>query len=176
MPASSQSVCRLCTDVVPTLRGRCVDVVQTLCAPTVCQVLIVCRCCVDVVRSTHEMCADVVWTLCGRFEVKRPTSRFCRYFFIPYIEGPYFASVASYTSYRVLVSRHILQMEAFSFDIFCTLHCYSVKFEKFSIKNRQMPLAHFSRIGGYGNRTPDLLHGRPEYVPLHHQPIMYASL
>ena len=59
---------------------------------------------------------------------------FCRYFFIPYIEGPYFASVASYTSYRVLVSRHILQMEAFWFDIFCTLHCYSVKFEKFSIK------------------------------------------
>ena len=65
---------------------------------------------------------------------------FCRYFFIPYIEGPYFASVASYTSYRVLVSRHILQMEAFWFDIFCTLHCYSVKFEKFSIKKiRQHP-------------------------------------
>ena len=34
-----------------------------------------------------------------------------------------------------------------------------------------MPLAHFSRIGGYGNRTPYLLHGRPEYVPLHHQPL-----
>ena len=33
-----------------------------------------------------------------------------------------------------------------------------------------MPLAHSSRIGGYGNQTPDLLHGRPEYVPLHHQP------
>ena len=47
-----------------------------LCAPTVCQVLIMCRCCVDVVRSTHdhEMCADVVWTLCGLFVVKRPTS------------------------------------------------------------------------------------------------------
>ena len=74
VPASSQSVCRLCMDVVPTLRGRCMDVVRTLCAPTVCQVLIVCRCCVDVVRSTHEMCADVVWTLCGRFVVKRPTS------------------------------------------------------------------------------------------------------
>ena len=25
----------------------------------------------------------------------------------------------------------------------------------------------FSRIGGYGNRTPNLLHGRLEYVPLH---------
>ena len=36
--------------------------------------------------------------------------------------------------------------------------------------HRQMPLAHFSRIGRYGNWTPDLLHGRPEYVPLHHQP------
>ena len=38
-----------------------------------------------------------------------------------------------------------------------------------------MPLAHFSRIGGYGNQTPDLLHGRPEYVPLHHQPINLIS-
>ena len=34
-----------------------------------------------------------------------------------------------------------------------------------------MPLAHFSRIGGYGNQTPDLLHGWPEFVPLHHQAI-----
>ena len=33
--------------------------------------------------------------------------------------------------------------------------------------HRQMPLAHFSRIGGYGHQTPDLLHGKPEYVPLH---------
>ena len=38
--------------------------------------------------------------------------------------------------------------------------------------HRQMPLAHFSKIGGYGNRTPDLLHWRPEYAPLHHQPLM----
>ena len=35
-----------------------------------------------------------------------------------------------------------------------------------------MPLTHFSRIGRYGNRTPDLLHGRPEYEPIHHQPIV----
>ena len=36
--------------------------------------------------------------------------------------------------------------------------------------------AHFSRIGGYGNQTPDLPHGRPEYVPLHHQPICLATM
>ena len=41
--------------------------------------------------------------------------------------------------------------------------------------HRQMPLAHFSRIGGYGNRTPDLLHGKPEDVPLHHQPYYLFS-
>ena len=39
-----------------------------------------------------------------------------------------------------------------------------------------MPLAHFSRIGGNGNRTPDLLHGRPEYVPIHHQPTICKNL
>ena len=34
-----------------------------------------------------------------------------------------------------------------------------------------MPLAHFSRVGRSGNRTPDLLRSRPERIPLHHQPI-----
>ena len=37
-----------------------------------------------------------------------------------------------------------------------------------------MLLAHFSRIGGYGNQTPDLLHARPENVPSHHQPIIIS--
>ena len=60
MPTSSQSVCRLCTNVVPTLFERCVDVVRTLCAPTVCQVLIVCQCCVDVVQSADVVCANGV--------------------------------------------------------------------------------------------------------------------
>ena len=43
--------------------------------------------------------------------------------------------------------------------------------EEGCILHRQMPLAHLSRIGGYGNWTPDLPHGRPEYIPQHHQPI-----
>ena len=32
------------------------------------------------------------------------------------------------------------------------------------------PLAHFSRTGGYGNRTPGLLRRKPRKKPLHHQP------
>ena len=31
-----------------------------------------------------------------------------------------------------------------------------------------MPLAHFSKVGGSGIWTPDLLRGRPERIPLHH--------
>ena len=34
-----------------------------------------------------------------------------------------------------------------------------------------MPLAHFSKVGGSGIWTPDLLRGRPERIPLHHQPM-----
>ena len=34
------------------------------------------------------------------------------------------------------------------------------------------PLAHFSRTGGYGNRTPDLLRRKPREKPLHHQPLV----
>ena len=34
-----------------------------------------------------------------------------------------------------------------------------------------MPLEHFSRVDGSGNWTPNLLHTRPEKIPLHHRPI-----
>ena len=41
--------------------------VWTLCAPTVCQVLIVSQCCMDVVRSIDEMYAYVVQTAICKF-------------------------------------------------------------------------------------------------------------
>ena len=36
------------------------------------------------------------------------------------------------------------------------------------------PLAHFSRTGGYGNRTPDLLRRKPRRKPLHHQALKHT--
>ena len=37
------------------------------------------------------------------------------------------------------------------------------------------PLAHFSRTGGYGNRTPDLVRRKPRRKPLHHQQMITKS-
>ena len=41
---------------------------------------------------------------------------------------------------------------------------------KVTFRHWAKPLAHFSRTGGYGNRTPDLLRRKPRKKPLHHQP------
>ena len=38
-----------------------------------------------------------------------------------------------------------------------------------------MPSAHLSRVGGSGNRTPDLLQRRPGRTPPHHQPFTPLS-
>ena len=51
-------------------------------------------------------------------------------------------------------------------------HCFPViRLSQPKEVARQMPLAHYSRVCGSGNRTPDLLLRRQDDdLPLHHQP------